>query len=58
MRFPRQDYWSGLSFPPPGNTPNPSIEPVSPTLQADSSPLNYLGSPYLRKHMFKLVIII
>ena len=32
----RQEYWSGLPFPSPGNLPNPGIEPVSPALQADS----------------------
>ena len=30
MRFSRQEYWSGLPFPPPGNLPNPGIEPTSP----------------------------
>ena len=29
MRFPRQEYWSGLSFPPPGDFPDPEIEPSS-----------------------------
>ena len=38
MGFPRQEYWSGLPFPPPGDLPNPGIEPESPSLQADSSP--------------------
>ena len=33
MRFPRHRYWSGLSFPSPGNLPNPGIEPESPALQ-------------------------
>ena len=32
MRFPRQEYWSGLQFPPPRNLPNPGIEPESPAL--------------------------
>ena len=32
----RQEYWSGLPFPSPGDLPNPGIEPRSPTLQADS----------------------
>ena len=36
MGFSRQEYWSGLPFPSPGNLPNPGIEPRSPTLQADS----------------------
>ena len=29
MEFPRQEYWSGLSFPPPGDLPDPGFEPVS-----------------------------
>ena len=36
MGFPRQDYWSGLPFPSPGNLPKPGIEPGPPTLQVDS----------------------
>ena len=36
MGFSRQEYWSGLPCPPPGNLPNPGIEPRSPTLQVDS----------------------
>ena len=34
--FSRQEYWSGLPFPSPGDLPDPEIEPVSPTLQTDS----------------------
>ena len=34
--FLRQEYWSGLPFSPPGDLPNPGIEPGSPGLQADS----------------------
>ena len=33
MGFSRQEYWSGLPFPPPGDLPNPGIEPTSPALQ-------------------------
>ena len=36
MGFSRQEYWSGLTFPPPGLLPNEGIKPESPTLQADS----------------------
>ena len=39
MEFSRQDYWSGLPFPSPGDLPNPGIElmsPASPALQVDS----------------------
>ena len=38
MGFSRQDYWSGLPFPSPGDLPDPGIEPGSPTLQADTVP--------------------
>ena len=50
MGFSRQEYWSGLPFPPPGDLPDPGIEPaspVSPALQADSFPLNHWGSPFI-----------
>ena len=35
MEFPRQEYWSGLPFPRPGDFPDPGIEPTSPALQED-----------------------
>ena len=38
MGFSRQEYWSGLPFPSPGDLPDPGIEPGSPTLQADALP--------------------
>ena len=51
LGFPRQDYWSGLPCPPPGDLPHPVLKPTSPALQADfllltdSLPLSYQGSP-------------
>ena len=36
LGFSRQDYWSGLPFPSPGELPDPAIEPRSPALQADA----------------------
>ena len=36
LGFSRQEYWSGLPCPPPGDLPNPEIEPRSPILQVDS----------------------
>ena len=39
MGFPRQENWSGLPFPSPGDLPHPGIESASPALQADSLPL-------------------
>ena len=38
MGFSRQEYWSGLPFPSPGDLPNPGIKSGSPALQADSLP--------------------
>ena len=38
MGFSRQEYWSGLPFPSPGDLPNPGIELGSPALQADALP--------------------
>ena len=47
MRFSRQEYWSGLLFPPPGNLPGPGIELVSPALQVGFFlPLSHLGIPF------------
>uniref|UniRef100_A0A8C6G1L0 Uncharacterized protein n=1 Tax=Moschus moschiferus TaxID=68415 RepID=A0A8C6G1L0_MOSMO len=43
MRFPRLEYWSGLSFPSPGGLLHPGIEFGSPALQADSLPSESLG---------------
>ena len=43
MGLSRQECWSGLPFPSPGDLPNPGIEPRSPALQADSSPTELLG---------------
>ena len=40
--FSRQEYWSALQFPSPGDLPNPGIEPASPTMQADSLPTELL----------------
>ena len=49
MEFYRQEYWSGLPFPSPGDLPDTGIEPRSPTLQADSLPSKPPGKPKRRK---------
>ena len=41
----KQDYWSELPYPPPGDLPKPGTEPPSPTLQADSLPTVSPGKP-------------
>ena len=38
MGFSKQEYWSGLPFPSPGDLPDPGIKPRSPAVQADSLP--------------------
>ena len=56
MRFPRQEYWSGSPIPPPGNLPDPAIEPA---WQVDSVPLSHLAcdrhskTGYYTFHFFK-----
>jgi len=43
MGFPREEYWSGLPFPSPGDLPNPGIKPWSPALTGGF--FSHLGSP-------------
>ena len=45
MGFSRQEYWSWLPYPPPGDLPDPRIEPGSPAFQADSLPTELRGKP-------------
>ena len=56
-QFSRQEYWSGLPFSPPGDLPNPEIEPQSPILHANSllseSPGNQLMAESLFTKQFK-----
>ena len=61
MGFPRQEYWSGLPFPSPGDLADPGIEtipPVSPALWEDSLPLEPLGkSAPLTAHFNSFFVI-
>ena len=45
MGFSRQEYWSGLPFPSPGDLPDPGIEPGSPAFLADALPSEPPGNP-------------
>ena len=45
MGFSRQEYWSGLQFPPPGDLPDPGIKPMSIALAYGFLPQRHLGSP-------------
>ena len=47
MGFCRQEHWSGLPFPVPGDLPDPRIELTSLVLQVDSLPLSHQGSPHV-----------
>ena len=47
MGFSRQEYWSGLPFPSPGDLPNPGIDPGFPTLEADALTSEPPGNVYL-----------
>ena len=48
MEFSRQEYWSGLPFPSPGNLPDPEIEPRSHILQVDALLSEPPGNPFFR----------
>ena len=48
MGFSRQEHWSGLPFPSPGDLPDPGIEPGSPEFQADALTSEPPGTTMLR----------
>ena len=52
MGFSKQEYWSGLPFPSPGDLPDPEFKPGSPALQADSLPSESPGKPLVKKVSF------
>ena len=45
MGFPRQEYWSGLPFPSPGNLPNPRSKPLAPALADGFFSIEPSGKP-------------
>ena len=47
MKFPRQEHWSRLSFPPPGDLPDPGIEPEPPVLAGGFFTTESPGKPFL-----------
>ena len=61
IKFSRQEYWSGLPFPSPGDLSDPGIEPRSPALQANALPSSHQGSPNainaLSKYNIQLKVI-
>ena len=58
--FFRQEYWGRLPCPPPGDLPNPGVEPGSPALQVDSLPTEQSGKPPIqseREHILKIEMV-
>ena len=49
MGFPRQEYWSGVPWPPPGDLPDPGIQPRCPVLKAGFLPSELPEKPKERK---------
>ena len=54
MGFPKQEYWSGLPFHPPGNFPDPGIKPLSPALAGRFFTTEPPGEP---QKLFMLAIL-
>ena len=57
MEFSRQEYWSELPFPTPGDLPDPGIEPRSPALQEDTLPSEPPGKPIIFTMHFSPVCV-
>ena len=55
IEFSRQEYWSRLPLPSPGDLSYPGIEPGSPALQADFLPTELRGKPLLKHYLVLLV---
>ena len=57
MGFSRQEYWSGVSFPSPGDLPNSRIKPWYPALWGDDLPSEPPGKPKNTELFLKSVLI-
>ena len=57
LGFPRQEYWSGLPFPSPGDLPNPGIESGYPALYAESLATELQGKPILAMIIYETLQI-
>ena len=55
MEFSRQEYWSGLPFPPPGDLPNPGIKPTSPALADEFFTAELLRNKVMLNKNFYLI---
>ena len=57
MGFSRQEYWSGLPFPSPGDLPKPGIKPGSPTLEADTLTSEPAGKPICQYNVPQFILL-
>ena len=57
MGFSKQEYWSVLPFPSPGDLPDPGIEPVSPALRADALTSEPPGNPNILKYHLNFMLV-
>ena len=57
MEFSRQEYWSGLPFPSPGDLCDSRIEPRSPALQADTLPSEPPGKAYYYYYIISILFL-
>ena len=57
MGFSRQEYWSGLPFPSPGDLPNPGIEPWSPVWQTDALLSSHQGNLRIRSDQISCSVV-
>ena len=57
MGFSREEYWSGLPFPSPGNLPDPEIEPTSPALAGGFFTTEPSGKPFNTYFIVNAMII-
>ena len=55
MGFSRQEDWSGLPFPPPGDLPDPGVEPVSPTLAGGFFSTEPPRKPHMVNKLLQLI---
>ena len=57
MGFSRQEYWSELPFPSPGDLPDPGIQPGSPALRADALPSEPPGKPIVASSIVGYIVV-
>ena len=55
LEFSRQEYWSGLPFPFPGDLPDPGIEPGSPALEAEALTSEPPGKPFMKCNFRQII---